>query len=263
MRAAEKEVEQLERHNREMAGLAVEPIEGDVLPSVELPKFRVIQKRMREANKESRESERRQLHGKVDEIEEQIGALQDRLKALNSGLRVSSPLPNEDPPSKKLHRNQTASDHTKARSADLGIPSMTCSESQEGTIGPEGTFLEYPEYDGREPPVAWKKPFTHFCVHTRKEVKSSLEASERKDKQVINKILKERWLSLSEDKKDRWRKWADWDKKRYERDLIIFNSRDAGQHEDDTLYKEDGTEKLHIPKKRKNAESSVPKKKRK
>lgn len=51
-----------------------------------------------------------------------------------------------------------------------------------GAAGPGGEFVEFPEYDGEEEPHENKKAFTLFCKNTRREVKASLDPSERKKK---------------------------------------------------------------------------------
>jgi hypothetical protein len=55
-------------------------------------------------------------------------------------------------------------------------------DESKGAIGPEGDFVEFPEYDGAEPPKEAKKAFTQFCINTRKEVKTSLDPEERRNK---------------------------------------------------------------------------------
>lgn len=53
---------------------------------------------------------------------------------------------------------------------------------QNGAVGPDGTFVLFPEYTGTEPPKESKKAFTHFCMATRRDVKKTLDPSRRKDK---------------------------------------------------------------------------------
>jgi hypothetical protein len=55
-------------------------------------------------------------------------------------------------------------------------------DESKGAIGPEGDFVDFPEYNGTEPPKEYKKAFTHFCMKTRKEVKASLGPSESGNK---------------------------------------------------------------------------------
>jgi len=74
----------------------------------------------------------------------------------------------------------------------------------------------------------------------------------------VNGILKEKWQDLSEIEKGTYRDWCEWDKKRYARDMEIFETKKLGG----------GFEKLeaaHIPKKRKSFSGnnmSVPKKRK-
>jgi hypothetical protein len=191
MRAAEKEVEFLERKAREDAGLPTEPeTEGEDLPPIELPKFRVMENQRR-LNKTSQAGiERKQLEEKVEEIEIQMRQVQDRLKALNepgnsgsNGTRIHFDATDEILPSEKEKENDsrnasgdaaTISDHVEGE--DVVIV------REDGAPGPGGDFIQYPAYDGNEPPLECKKPFTHFCVKTRTDVKASLDPSERKDK---------------------------------------------------------------------------------
>ena len=51
-----------------------------------------------------------------------------------------------------------------------------------GATGPDGKFVEFPDYDGSEEPRECKKAFTLFCTATRKEVKRSLPPENRKDR---------------------------------------------------------------------------------
>jgi uncharacterized protein YdaU (DUF1376 family) len=74
---------------------------------------------------------------------------------------------------------------------------------------------------------------------------------------LVNGILKERWDKLSEDDKEVWRQWSEWDKKRYARDLEI--------HEE-AKHKNDAVDVSHVPKKRKSTSGddalSIPKKRK-
>mmetsp|Transcript_24578 Transcript_24578/g.50608 ORF Transcript_24578/g.50608 Transcript_24578/m.50608 type:complete len:1255 (-) Transcript_24578:97-3861(-) len=129
-------------------------------------------------------------------------------------------------------------------------------EEEPGAVGPDGEFVKFPDYDGEEEPRENKKAFTIFCNATRKEVKNSLSPSERKDKDHVNRILKERWYDLSVDEKHKWKQWEEWDVKRYEYQMELFEQR--GQKKDSgsgfskrsrnelTSPLNDG---LHIPKK--------------
>ena len=88
MKAAEKEVEQLEKVFREDNGLPVEAREGETLPPLELPKFHILQRQRRKKKAEAAEKERKLLEDKVHEIEAQIRAAQTRLKELNEGTFI-------------------------------------------------------------------------------------------------------------------------------------------------------------------------------
>jgi len=96
-----------------------------------------------------------------------------------------------------------------------------------GAAGPGGEFVEFPEYDGEEEPHENKKAFTLFCKNTRREVKASLDPSERKKKDHVNSILKDRWYALSEDEKHVWKEWEVWDAKRYEHQCSIYENRQS------------------------------------
>ncbi|KAI2496647.1 actin-dependent regulator of chromatin subfamily A [Fragilaria crotonensis] len=65
--------------------------------------------------------------------------------------------------------------------------------SMTGAPGPGGEFLEFPEYDGEEEPMPIKKAFTLFCGSVRKQVKGSLPPEKRKNKELVHRILRERW----------------------------------------------------------------------
>jgi len=184
MKAAEKEVEQLERSAREAAGLPVEPEkEGESLPPVEIPTFRVLQRQRILTRQTKAEKERKQLESKVDELEAQIRVARDRLKALNEGaaaVRVS-PIPSDSVTEKEGSSFRKRAAATPAM--DEAAPSAAAEgDTDGGAVGPDGTFVEFPEYDGSEPPVEWKKPFTQYCIHTRKALKAKMDPAERKNK---------------------------------------------------------------------------------
>lgn len=183
MKAAEKEVEHLERKAREDAGLPVEPsAEGETLPPIKLPKFRVIQARYHKEEREKAHKERHLLQQNVSDLERQIKEVKDQLRALNEGSIIARVSPTEDPeppaPKPKEKKRPRGVD----KGGDYEDQQTRDVEDPNGAIGPEGDFLPFPEYDGSEEPVEWKKPFTHFCIHTRKEVKQSLDSTARKDK---------------------------------------------------------------------------------
>jgi hypothetical protein len=80
----------------------------------------------------------------------------------------------------------------------------------------------------------------------------------------VQNLLKEGWLELPEDEKNTFRAWTEWDKKRYSRDVTIFESRRV-DIEDAPANAEDDMKAVHVPKKRKSQadeDSAVPKKKK-
>jgi hypothetical protein len=179
MRAAEKEVEQLERIAREFAGLPTDATDGEDLPPIDLPNFHVLQKQRRDAKREKVEKERTILKSKVQELEDQIASVQNRLKALNS-------MSGDD--------DETTLEKNKPRRA----PSPECAtteivddvtEPEKGAPGPNGEYVEFPAFDCSEPPSEPKKAFTHFCNGTRKDVKASMDPSFRKDKVRFDDLL--------------------------------------------------------------------------
>lgn len=123
-----------------------------------------------------------------------------------------------------------------------------------GAIGPEGDFVEFPEYDGEEEPHENKKAFTLFCKATRREVKNSLSPSSRKNKDRVNSMLKDRWYALTDDEKQVWKGWEVWDAKRYEYQSGIYEKRNQKKSKSGSPSKADGPS---IPKK------AIPKKPRK
>jgi hypothetical protein len=58
-----------------------------------------------------------------------------------------------------------------------------------GATGPDGDFVEFPDYDGVDEPRECKKAFTLFCTATRRDVKKSLDPVSRKDKVRIHASL--------------------------------------------------------------------------
>jgi hypothetical protein len=189
MRAAEKEVEALERKAREDSGLPTESEkEGEELPPIELPKFRVMETQRRLKKKAQAEIDRKELKEKVDEIEIQMRQVQDRLKALNdpensgsNGTRIPFDASDEIVASEKENESRNASGDAATIAESVEIEEAV-KERHDGAPGPGGDFVQFPAYDAIEPPAESKKPFTHFCVKTRKVLKASLDQSERKDK---------------------------------------------------------------------------------
>jgi len=192
MKAAEKEVEQLERKAREQAGLPVEPGEdGRPLQPIELPEILVMRAQMRSSQRAKEETERQQMETKALELERQMKDVQTRLKALNeSGYDfVSSPrefAQTADTAAVEVDNNQASNPHKDESPVTAGAETVVKEETNDkGAPGPDGDFIVFPEYDGLEEPKEPKKAFTHFCQHMRKEVKASLDPTERKKKVSI------------------------------------------------------------------------------
>jgi hypothetical protein len=77
----------------------------------------------------------------------------------------------------------------------------------------------------------------------------------------VQKLLKDGWVELPEDDKEVYRVWTEWDKKRYARDLAIYDRQQA--EKEDKPMDDDDLKAVHIPKKRKTEtsnEMSIPKK---
>jgi hypothetical protein len=177
MRAAVKEVEQLERKAREEAGLPVEAEEDGELPPIELQPFKIMQRQRRLAKKTQTEKEKEELGQKVEELEKQMKEIQDQLKEL-----TNKDIPDEYKENRSRNRTESVrkKSHTEVEEEEAA-PTPSIDESR-GALGPDGGFVEFPEYDGTEPPKESKKAFTHYCINTRKEVKASLDPADRKSK---------------------------------------------------------------------------------
>jgi SLIDE len=292
MRAAEKEVEQIERQIQEAAELLpVQADEGKQLPPVRIPKIRDLQRQMRESRRVKAEIERKELADKVEEFELEMKKIQDRLRSLNESAATSPAVTEEETsPSEKETRKKPKMASTTPEPVKEASPTDS---RDNGAVGPDGNFIEFPEYNGSDRPVEWKKPFTHFCNRTRKDVKASLDPAERRNKvrhlveyvhyrpqvtnaqltmankEMVNGLLKDRWLDLPEDEKSEFRDWCEWDKKRYEHDLAIFEKSRPAKKKDvtpiATSYEEDAVQDVHVPKKKRKMttdDSIIPKKKR-
>lgn len=158
MKAAEKEVEHLEKAAREFANLPTEPIEeGRPLPPIEIPPYKLMRKLRKEAAKTKAEAERSELESKVIDIAAQIKEKQQRLKALNEGSLL----------------------------VDESNPDQVKEVETEGFVGPNGEFVAFPTYDGSSEPIDWKKPFGQFCSKQRRVVKATLSDEQKKDKVSI------------------------------------------------------------------------------
>ena len=247
MRVAGKEVEDLEKKAREAAGLPTVTEDGRELPLIDIPSYKELMRQERAMKKEKMETERVQLEQSVEELETKMKEIQDRLKELGRDLSVD--------PEEMLSVNGGSPIKKRPRPAEVPQSnkedSMEDTKNQRSAIGPDGQQHDFPPYAGSEPPQEPRKAFTHFCINTRKEVKKSLEPSERKDKEKINDILKERWLELSEEDKKPWRIWASWDKKRFARDQAVYD----GLHvlHDLPSRKRSGDASIPVPKKKKHA----------
>jgi SWI/SNF-related matrix-associated actin-dependent regulator of chromatin subfamily A member 5 len=261
MKAAEKEIEHFEKQTREAAGLPAEAAEGTLLPPVELPTFRVLQRQLRSGAQAKHETTQQELQGKVNALEAQINELQARLKEINAG--VAAPVPKATKKAKAPRQPPAPPTPPKVTATEV----VSSTSGKPGASGGDGSFVDFPDYEGSEAPVEWKKPFTQYCVHNRRSVKASLAPEDRRDKKLVNSILKEQWIGLSDEEKEIYRRWTEWDKKRFAHEELMFQQRRAElQEEVDEPVADDGTQDLHVPKKRSStggAEDAVPRKKRK
>lgn len=280
MRFAEKEVESMEKQAVEEAEK-----EGRTLPpgEISLPNFKELQAKKRaEAEKKFLE-EKVLLERNMSDIDKQILQIQKALRDIDGVQTIDSFFVKTD----KAENNHRREESKKSHLEDVAKKRKTSFDDERevkgaGAVGPDGDFVEFPEYDGQEEPHESKKAFTLFCKRTRKEVKNSLSSSERKDKVCIsapfvlalfrshlvptslflfhvadyrffacvqghiNGILKDRWDALTEDEKQVWKEWEVWDDKRYEHQLGVYEGNRHGS-----------------PKRAKNAEDGalvVPKK---
>jgi hypothetical protein len=63
---------------------------------------------------------------------------------------------------------------------------------------------------------------------------------------MVNDILRERWLDLSDEEKRTWRVWAAWDQKRFARDQFIYEKAQQTAENPAPL----ASDEIHVPKKR-------------
>ena len=260
MKAAEKEVEQLEKKAREDAGLPVEEEKKDAngeskpLAPVKIPRFKEMRAQMRLKAKQEADTKMTELETKVEEIEEQVRRAQERLNVVNDFTKEASSasgLSTAEFPGSLLgdlanlvatsgsagivsiankfeasHPRQATKRTICAKIGEIAVKEQRKDETKplwyvrdafthlleadtlkqlrqrkedtgdvtsgtenggnghllSGAPGPDGTMVDFPEYDGAEPPRECKKAFTHFCNGTRKEVKASLPPEERRDK---------------------------------------------------------------------------------
>jgi hypothetical protein len=216
--------------------------------------FHTLQDQLRESRRLKAQEEKQQLEEKVNEIGDQIQKFQARLKALNSGAAALPEVEENAQSSEKenVDRRKPPDDEEEPTVADAPPAEE---HSEPGATGGDGTFVPFPEYSGEVAPLEWKKPFTHFCNRTRREVKASLGPEERKNKKKVNRILKESWLDMPEGEKEAFRLWTEWDKKRFAHEEAIFTRQRAAALEEEDMEekppKEDGTEDFHVPRKKK------------
>ncbi len=184
MRFAEKEVESMEKQTVEEAEK-----EGRTLPPGEivLPNFKELQAKKRaEAEKKFLE-ERAMLERNMSDIDKQILQIQKALRDFDGVQTIDSFFVKTD----KVESNHRREESKKSRLEDVTKKRKTSFDNEReckgaGAVGPDGDFVEFPEYDGQEEPHESKKAFTLFCKRTRKEIKNSLSPSERKDKVCIS-----------------------------------------------------------------------------
>ena len=76
--------------------------------------------------------------------------------------------------------------------------------------------------------------------------------------------MKAQWSELTDDEKQTYREWTEWDKKRHTHELNIFQNRRTADEEEVPV--EDDMQQIHVPKKRKQAPFdspvAIPKKKK-
>lgn len=250
MRFAEKEVEIMEK-------LAVEEAEkvGRKLPPGEiiLPNFKELRARRRAEAETKFLNERALLERNVSDIDKQILQIQKQLRDIDGVLTIDSYFKKAD----KIENNSYRCDEptkphledvSKKRKASGGDSDSVREGKIAGAVGPDGDFVEFPDYDGEEEPHASKKAFTLFCKRTRKAVKNSLSPVERKDKDQVNGKLKDRWDSLTEDEKQVWKDWEVWDAKRYEHQLGTYESRHSSQGSQSLKKSKIAEDAVSIPK---------------
>jgi hypothetical protein len=129
-----------------------------------------------------------------------------------------------------------------------------------GAPGPDGDILDFPAYDGQQEPKPNKKAFTLFCNSIRKEVKSALPPEKRKNKEIVHRILRQRWDHLSDEDYEYWDKIETWDEKRFIRDNAIYakvqsssikaESKISGPPKKRPLQETGESKAVSIPKKR-------------
>jgi hypothetical protein len=172
MRAAEKEVEAMEKELIEQAereGRTLAPEE------IKLPMFNDLQAKKRADAERMFADERLILENNLADIERQIRQVQKALHDLDGTQPIKSFF---QPVAEKARPSET---NKKRKTSDVA----TEEEKEGGAMGPDG-WCAFPEYDGKEEPHENKKAFTLFCKATRKEVKNSLSYEERKNKVSVS-----------------------------------------------------------------------------
>eukprot|EP00529_Nitzschia_sp_RCC80_P027266 CAMPEP_0113523088 /NCGR_PEP_ID=MMETSP0014_2-20120614/45527_1 /TAXON_ID=2857 /ORGANISM="Nitzschia sp." /LENGTH=275 /DNA_ID=CAMNT_0000421171 /DNA_START=1 /DNA_END=825 /DNA_ORIENTATION=- /assembly_acc=CAM_ASM_000159 len=235
MKFALKEVDHLEKQILEADGVVLdESTDKNSLPPIPLPRFKEMRKLMIKQVMEEKESKQRVLTEKVASLEKEIQDVQDSLKMLSKeppkNIAAVSPQAtpvaprsvSEDVKQKETPKKQKETRKESPEKSRKESPPAIDYDETKGAFCPTGEFVEFPEYDGSYPPKEAKKSFAVFCNQNRKEVKSTLDANLRKNKEVVNELLKKRFMTLSDEDKQFWRDWAAWEKKRYRRDHAIF-----------------------------------------
>lgn len=180
MRAAEKEVEAMEKQMIDDAEK-----EGTPLPEgeIKLPMFNELQAKKRADAEKKFAEERATLEKNLSDIERQILEVQKALNQLDGVQSIKSFF------QKKTDGPHNYDKKRKNSEVDNKVDVEEAKEEKEGgAMGPDGKFVPFPDYDGTEEPHENKKAFTLFCKNTRKAVKSSLSAPERKNK--VRSIIK-------------------------------------------------------------------------
>lgn len=174
MRAAEKEVEAMEKQVIEEAERAGQPLAPG---EIKLPMFKELQAKKRADAEKKFAEERLLLEKNLSDIEKQIRQVQRALNDLDGVQPINKFFPSQND---RTRNNNSMMDekNKKRKNSDHEVEE----EKEGGAIGPDGKFVSFPEYDGKEEPQENKKAFTLFCKATRKAVKNSLSSSERKNK---------------------------------------------------------------------------------
>jgi len=229
MRAAEKEIDMMEKAVREEAEK-----EGRTLPEgeIKLPMFKELQAKKRlDAEKKFLE-ERTALEDNLRNIDAQIEEIQRKLLETDGVQKIDSffkPNSSAKPKSKATSEHGKTAKMKQQAGKKRKAGEEGGQEKEGGAPGPGGEFVLFPQYDGEDEPNVNKKAFTLFCKSTRREVRRFLGESERKNKDHVNGILKERWEALSDDERYKWNEWEAWDEKRYEYQLGVYENKHSSK----------------------------------